>query len=40
MAPFELDRRCVAGSAVALLGDVKHLDVAEDVSTGNLVAKS
>lgn len=32
MASFELDRRSVAGSAVAPLGVVEHLDVVEDVS--------
>jgi hypothetical protein len=32
MAPFELDRRSVAGGAVAPLGVVEHLDVVEDVS--------
>lgn len=34
MASFELDRRSVAGSAVAPLGVVEHLEVVEIVGTG------
>ena len=34
MASFELDRRSVAGGAVAPLGAVEHLDVVEDVGAG------
>ena len=34
MASFELDRRSVAGGAVAPLGVVEHLDVVEDVGAG------
>lgn len=34
MASFELDRRSVAGGAVAPLGVVEHFDVVEDVGAG------